>query len=183
MDNNFHAPEEKLTANWHSLDSSQKSHPKPADTSARWWKNFNDPQLDSLIQRAIAGNLTLQQAMLRIAGAREQVNEATGGFFPTLSAQASYARQQVGLKGLLKSHGVYDNLNEEGSQLVNSATGSVNFYQGGFDTRWELVVRGNVRRQRAMAQAEQRAAVEHRNERPEERRGGKECRSRWSPYP
>lgn len=160
----FHAPENQLPANWHNLSSTQQSRPETADTSVSWWKNFNDPQLDSLIRRAIAGNLTLQQTVLRIAGAREQVNEATGGFFPTLSAQASYARQQEGLKGLLKSHGVYDSLNEESSQLVNSATGSVNFYQGGFDTRWELDLWGKVRRQREMAQAEQLSAIEQRND-------------------
>lgn len=160
----FQAPKNQLPADWHSMNSAQSSRPDSANPSVNWWKNFNDPQLDSLIQRAIAGNLSLQQAMLRIAGAREQVNQATGGLFPTLSAQASYARQQLGLKGMLKSHGVYDNLNEQASNALNSATGSVNFYQGGFDTQWELDLWGKVRREREMASAEQQAAIEQRND-------------------
>lgn len=160
----FQPPENHLASGWNNLSSAQQSRPAATDTSVNWWKSFNDPQLDSLIRRAISGNLTLQQSVLRIAGAREQVSEATGGLFPTLNGQASYARQQLGLKGLLKSHGVYDNLNGEGSALADNATGSVNFYQGGFDTRWELDLWGKVRRQREMAQAEQQSAIEQRND-------------------
>ena len=160
----FHPPKNQLPAGWQGMSSSQASRPDGADPAVSWWKNFNDPQLDSLIQRAIAGNLSLQQAMLRIAGAREQVTQATSGLFPTLSGQASYARQQLGLKGLLKSHGVYDNLNDQAAGVVNNATGSVNFYQGGFDSQWELDLWGKVRRQREMAAAQQQAAIEQRND-------------------
>ncbi|KHG49352.1 hypothetical protein T636_A1498 [Enterobacter hormaechei subsp. xiangfangensis] len=38
------------------------------------------PDDNGTLIRAIAGNLTLQQTVLRIAGAREQINQAGGAF-------------------------------------------------------------------------------------------------------
>ena len=40
-----------------------------ADLSA-WWKQLHDPELDSLVDRAIKGNLDLRIAASRIAQAR-----------------------------------------------------------------------------------------------------------------
>src|SRR5579862_5652334 len=39
--------------------------PAPAELSA-WWRGFADPQLDSLIDRALSANLDLRAAMLRV---------------------------------------------------------------------------------------------------------------------
>lgn len=160
----FSRPANHLPGQWHDMASDQQSRPLAADPAVNWWNNFKDPQLDSLISRAIAGNLTLQQAVLRIAGAREQVAQATGALMPGINGQASYALQQPGLKGILKSHHAYDNLTDEETSLVNKATGRVSFYQGGFDASWELDLWGKARRQREMAVAEQQAAIEQRND-------------------
>ena len=35
-----------------------------------WWKNYNDPMLTSLIERAEKNNLSLQQATMNIAAFR-----------------------------------------------------------------------------------------------------------------
>ena len=43
-----------------------------------WWKVFNDPALDSLIEHAYRDNLSLQVAGLRILEARAQLGTATG---------------------------------------------------------------------------------------------------------
>ena len=64
----------------------------------------------SLIERAVAGNLDLQSAVLRIAAAREESVAAAAQGLPQVSASASVKRQQLGLKGLLESQGVYDRL-------------------------------------------------------------------------
>lgn len=42
----------------------------PAPDLAHWWRAFGDPQLDALVQRALAQNLTLQAAGERLAAAR-----------------------------------------------------------------------------------------------------------------
>src|SRR5687767_8644280 len=42
---------------------------QPANLS-RWWTTFDDPQLDSLIDRAVESNLDLRQAQARLRQAR-----------------------------------------------------------------------------------------------------------------
>lgn len=136
-------------------------------TDPRWWRSFNSPQLDSLIERAIAGNLTLQQTVLRIAGAREQITQAGGAFYPSVNGSASATRQQLGLDGELKSHGVYDQLNEVDPSLggaLDPLTKPITLYQGSFDASWELDLWGKVRRQVEAAKAQQDAAIEQRND-------------------
>ncbi len=134
---------------------------------ARWWRHFNSPELNRLVERAISGNLTLQQTVLRIAGAREQINQAQGAWFPTVNGGAGYTRQQLGLEGELKSHGVYDRINDIDPALKNSLgplTKPINLYQGSFDSSWELDLWGKVRRQVESAKAQQQAIIEQRND-------------------
>lgn len=79
----YQQPAPPATTHWNDKgDSAVKSQTSSAATNPRWWKTFGSPQLDSLIERAIAGNLTLQQTVLRIAGAREQINQSRRGVFP-----------------------------------------------------------------------------------------------------
>jgi NodT family efflux transporter outer membrane factor (OMF) lipoprotein len=47
-----------------------------------WWKNFNDPVLDTLIEKAYAQNLGLQVAGLRVYEARALLGFATGTLYP-----------------------------------------------------------------------------------------------------
>ena len=157
----YHAPENHLTGTWQGDKSDQASRPLMTDTQVTWWENFKDPQLNSLIQRATQGNLSLQESVLRIAGAREQITSAKGGLFPTLNGQAAYSRQQLGLKGELQSQGIYNSIP---ANIANEATGSVNFYQGGFDASWELDIWGKTRRQIELAQASAQQQIEQHND-------------------
>ncbi|MEI9964557.1 MAG: hypothetical protein WDM92_07520 [Caulobacteraceae bacterium] len=54
----------------------------PADL-ARWWTQFRDPVLQSLVERALAGNLDLEAAASRIRQARQQVILAGAPARPT----------------------------------------------------------------------------------------------------
>ena len=45
-----------------------------------WWKNFNDPVLDNLIQKWYAQSLTLQIAGLRVYEARAILGVVAGSF-------------------------------------------------------------------------------------------------------
>ena len=38
-----------------------------------WWSTLRDSELDSLMQRAVAGNLNLQQAESRVRESRSQL--------------------------------------------------------------------------------------------------------------
>ncbi|WP_250468873.1 efflux transporter outer membrane subunit [Caballeronia sp. GAFFF2] len=141
-----------------------------ADPDPRWWKQFNDPMLDSLIDRAAAGNLNLQQAVLRIAQAREQSVSAAAQGLPQVNASASVMREQLGLKGILQSQGVYNQIDQLGAQGatlrqgLDSATGPATIYQDGFDASWELDLFGRVRRSVESANAQAEAEMESRND-------------------
>jgi len=125
----YQQPTPKTPAAFNDLSRPQATHGAsialPSEPNPIWWKAFNDPQLDSLIDRAIAGNISLQQAVLRIAGAREQVTQARGAWMPSVQANTKFTRQQLGLKGEFESSGVEgqaENLSPEVSQAINAAT-------------------------------------------------------------
>lgn len=60
-----------------------------------WWKSYADPQLDALMERALAGNPNLAAAGARLAQAEAAVGVARGNGAPQVSgeANASYGRQ------------------------------------------------------------------------------------------
>jgi multidrug efflux system outer membrane protein len=181
---NFTPPDAKAPDNWHDLQRVQNppddmrfphaSVPSLVDTNAdpdpRWWRQFDDATLDSLIDRAAAGNLDLQSAVLRIAAAREQAVVSGAQGLPQLSANASYKREELGLKGLLQSQGVFDKTNALGpngasvANALNSATGPVSLFQDGFDASWELDLFGRVRRSVESANAQTESEIENRND-------------------
>ncbi len=105
--------------------------------------------------------------MLRIAGAREQINQAGGAFFPAVNGNVRATRQQLGLEGELKSHDVYGQLDAVDPQISSALgplTQPINLYQGSFDAQWEIDLWGKVRRQVEAADAQQKAAIEQRND-------------------
>ena len=181
---NFTPPDAKAPDNWHDLQRVQNppddmrfphaSVPSLVDTNAdpdpHWWRQFNDATLDSLIDRAAAGNLDLQSAVLRIEAAREQAVASGAQGLPQLSANASYKREELGLKGLLQSQGVFDKTNALGpngasvANALNSATGPVSLFQDGFDASWELDLFGRVRRSVESANAQTESEIENRND-------------------
>lgn len=163
----YHAPKPSTPTAFHSMQSDAGSRPLATVTNPGWWKSFNDPQLDSLIERAIAGNLSLQQAVLRIAGSRQQLNQARGAWFPSVNGKLSAQRQQLGLKGELESNGVYDQIDQTDPDLKSALSGltrPVALYQGSFDASWELDLWGKVRRQVEAANARQQESLENRND-------------------
>lgn len=160
----YEAPKPQLPGGYHLLDAQQASKTESGAINSRWWQTFNDPQLNSLIDRAVEGNLTLQQAVLRIAGARQELAQARGGLFPSLNGSAKVTRQQLGLEGLLKANGATDQLDSETASQLSSLEQPVTLYQGSFDASWELDLWGKVRRQVELADAQTQAAIEQRND-------------------
>jgi NodT family efflux transporter outer membrane factor (OMF) lipoprotein len=160
----------------HAL-ADQKSDPDPS-----WWLSFNDPTLTELIEKGIRNNLDVQQAVLRVLEARQSIATARAAGLPTLSGNASYNREQLGVKGILESKGAYQDLNtlanrlkpldatvpglstdimNGGTQALNQLAGPTNLFQYGLDASWELDLFGRVRRSveqaRALSQAQSEA--------------------------
>jgi len=52
------------------------------DTVTAWWRTFNDPELDSLIDRAARSNLDLRIAQARVREARAQYGIAAAALAP-----------------------------------------------------------------------------------------------------
>ncbi|GAB0115636.1 efflux transporter outer membrane subunit [Acidisoma sp. C75] len=115
------------------------SQPVVAPVNVEWWQSFNDPELNSLEQRAAAQNLDVETATIRIAEARANAGVAASGLFPTLSGNVTAAEIKPSDKGL-----------SFGSSSSGSGSGDISpfsFYQYGFDARWALDIWGKTRRQ------------------------------------
>ena len=76
----FKTPDAPLVDEWSAEETPVISNQLPADT--QWWKVFNDPVLDQLIQTAYEQNLSLQIAGLRVLEARAQLGIVTGSLYP-----------------------------------------------------------------------------------------------------
>lgn len=107
------------------LDAAQENS---AQFQAAWWKQFNDPTLDALIQRAAANNLDLRMAVARLHESRALLSDAKSDQFPTVDTGVNYARSR-----------------EQQPGFTTQRT-TVTSYQAGFDASWELDVFGGVRR-------------------------------------
>jgi NodT family efflux transporter outer membrane factor (OMF) lipoprotein len=102
---------------------------------AHWWKSFNDPTLSSLIDRAIANNLTLKQAQAQLRQSRAQRGIAFALLFPTVDLTSAFSRSQVG--------GQNSGADGRGPPLRNPPG---NQYQMGLDAAWEVDIFGGERR-------------------------------------
>lgn len=67
----------------------------PAPTAGqRWWQACRDPQLDRLMDQALAGNPTLDQAQARLRLAQAETAGADAGLFPHANLNAAANRQR-----------------------------------------------------------------------------------------
>ncbi len=133
---------------------------------ASWWREFHDPELDRLEERAAAGNLDLKSAYLRIVEARLQVQAARAQGLPSVNGMAAYTREQLGIAGLLESQHLGAGLTSSptAQQFIGQLEKPVNLYQLGFDASWELDLFGRVRRGVEAAEAQSAGAMESRND-------------------
>ncbi|MGO9015744.1 MAG: efflux transporter outer membrane subunit [Dissulfurispiraceae bacterium] len=87
----FQRPDSLVSPDW--IESGDERLRKRSVEYREWWKVFNDPFLDRLIDRAYRENLTLRIAGIRILEARAQLGIAIGNIFPqTQQASGSVER-------------------------------------------------------------------------------------------
>ena len=101
----------------------------------QWWKSFQDPLLDSLINEACNKNFTILGALKRIDMAKANWHIERASAIPSISFEGGWSNQQVSAN---VEHGVREwNRN----------------YSATIDASWEVDVFGNIR-QRIKAQRE-----------------------------
>jgi NodT family efflux transporter outer membrane factor (OMF) lipoprotein len=135
---NYKEPSFGAPAAWN--EAQQKGVDTRAGELARWWTVFEDPLLNSLVERAVQSNLDLRVAEARIREARAVRAAATAGLWPALDIAGSYTRSR-------SSENAF-NVSSQGG-TGGGASGiklERNFYNAGFDANWEIDVFGGVRR-------------------------------------
>jgi NodT family efflux transporter outer membrane factor (OMF) lipoprotein len=88
---NYCPPKAPVACRW--IDANDPNVISQPPNDAAWWRTFNDPTLECLIQTAYLQNLSLKSAGTRILQARAQQGIAVGGLFPqSQQAYGSYTR-------------------------------------------------------------------------------------------
>ena len=62
---------------------------------ADWWKTFQDPKLDALIELSLKNNRDLQAAQARVEEARAQLGISKGEALPWLNLGGTYGRYEA----------------------------------------------------------------------------------------
>ncbi|HEY3777085.1 MAG TPA: efflux transporter outer membrane subunit [Rhizomicrobium sp.] len=126
-----------------------------------WWMQFGDPELSSLIARAIPGNLDLKTAISRIREAREEEIVAGATALPKLNADAdvnhTHISQNSGLSQLASLFGGGAG-GGSGSGFALPG-GGFTTYTVGFDASWEIDAFGGTRRAVEAAEAKSEQAI------------------------
>ena len=113
----------------------------------QWWTGFRDPLLDSLVARAVEGNLDLKVSAARIREARAARGIAASAGLPQVDANGGYSRSKREIS-----------FGEPGSASAHSV------FEAGFDASWEIDLFGGVRRDEEAALAQVQAAEEGRED-------------------
>jgi len=125
----FTTPKVTVPQDWRAAGNPHVATRSPAESA--WWRAFNDPVLDHLVELAYRQNLPLQIAGLRIMEARAQLGVASGRKYPQLQvAYGSVTATQL-------------SANTPVGAALDRSYGS---FQLGFDAAWELDFWGKYRR-------------------------------------
>jgi NodT family efflux transporter outer membrane factor (OMF) lipoprotein len=146
----YRSPIMNLPARW--SDSDERPRPRAGAAReidlAQWWRSFNDPTLNELIDQALVSNLDEKIALSRIREERAYLVISRAGLFPTIDLAGSYTRQRY-------------SANTPFGEFPNVLPREENNYEAGFDASWELDVFGGIRRGVQAAKAELAASVEN----------------------
>ncbi|MGD0786169.1 MAG: efflux transporter outer membrane subunit [Sedimentisphaerales bacterium] len=136
---NYHSPQVSVPSSW----TGSKGQTTSTVDLVHWWTQFNDPNLNSLITRAVMSNLDLKQAQSRLRQARFQRQVVSAGLWPTVDATGSYSHSQTA-----------------GSSKTKKNPARSNLWKSGLGAVWDLDIFGGVRRNVEASDADIKYAVE-----------------------
>ncbi|MDD2774602.1 MAG: efflux transporter outer membrane subunit [Gallionella sp.] len=115
------APEKTITTSGH-LGESQHFN-TAIDIPHDWWTLFRSPQLNSLIQRALKNNPSIESAQAALNQAQEYANAQQGFFYPTVGV--SYTPSRNKLAGNMGGNSPGVQANGQNIQVYNNPNGPV----------------------------------------------------------
>jgi multidrug efflux system outer membrane protein len=102
--------------------------------AVEWWTTFCDPELDSLVERAVTNNYNIRAAEANLMEERASRNYAAWDLGPTIETSGSYTREKL----------------SKNAQLVQIPGHALDLnygeYDAHFDATWEIDVFGSKRR-------------------------------------
>ena len=141
----YHEPTPDLPTRWSEAPAANEPAPQ---TASRWWTVFADPQLDSLVDRAVAANLDLKVAEARVRESRANRTIAAAPLWPQATANGEFTRS-------LQSQ----NASGGGGSSAGQSFSPSNLYESTFDATWEIDVFGGTRRSVEAANANLEASI------------------------
>lgn len=150
----YHTPKATLPERF---DAASQAAPAAATIDpAKWWGALNDAQLESLVERAVKSNTSIEIALDRLQQARTFETAITGRALPVAEATAGAGR---GTGSDLTRGKVTSPLtaatNTAGVQHITSVAG--------FDAAWEIDLFGRARREIEAARYDTEAFAAERN--------------------
>src|SRR5579871_1226196 len=123
----YHAPR-PLSGSLLNAHAAQGMRVEERPLEGLWWQQFDDPELDALMRRALSDNLDLQVARARVREARAAFRGSEYDLAPHVPATAGYQHSREQVPGF-------------GTQRYDAVG-----YDAGFDASWEIDLFGHVRR-------------------------------------
>ena len=148
----FVPPHAELSASFATAGQQGASQPSDDPVETKWWAQFNDPELDSLINRLVRANPDVQIVAERIAQARAQRGIIASEGLPHIDARANPVRTRESENGILTLVEPTPNAPLEFNDFRDMATAS-----------WEIDLFGKVRRAVEAANANTEALREARH--------------------
>lgn len=141
-------PDLDMPCHWNNPPPPQDIHED--EDMVTWWKSFNDPILEWLIETASEQNIDLYIAMTRICEARYERKGAEAPYYPRIDATCS--NSYLHTQNKIVNH-LFDN------NITNKKT--FNLFEAGFDADWELDFFGKGNYDRRSLQAKLEATEEN----------------------
>lgn len=136
----------------------------PTPLPDKWWRLFDDPNLDRLVELALTRNTDLRVAAANLQRARAVLDEARAGRLPTGEATAQASRTRVGSASLggTGTTGATGTGGQTGANQSGAATGAsgytTNYFAVGYDASYEIDLFGGVTQAIRAARADVQAA-------------------------
>jgi len=142
----YHPPKTRVPTNWSEAQLGGVTN--TTIPIIAWWKTFNDPELNSLIERAVATNHDLRIADGRLRQARALRSGVAADLGPTINGSAGYTDARQSRNSI-----PFNTAGPAGATITSNYLFQTDLYDAHFDASWEIDVFGGKRRALQQANA------------------------------